>query len=564
MTTIRKSADGSARRAFEPRTWVRPPGLALLGLALVGLFQAGCRSDGCSTCGFGSKISSGVQSLGNSVQALGARVFKHFDGCAGGDACGCGSEGTIVDSGTPIAPGGIVVPAPGTIVPGPAIESAPTQLYPLDPNPTTGTGSNKDGSNPASTRNAPNGNNKSAYTTMTPRNGLTQGRRSEVTRALLSNTDSPARSNASQGSTDLLDNIPPVDLSSDVTRKAVSANPAPAPSASTPVAPPSAAPVSDTPAPTPAEKVSAAEGVGASLPPINAIAPQAPGIRRFASVAPAVSGGSAPSLEGLDWLKEKGYRTFIDLRRSSEIDLNFVDAVNDRNMVYISLPIVANRLETSRLARFDEMIAQSGNRPLYFCDSDGTRAGLVWYIHLRVVSEEDSQAASGKAEEIGLTEVEVKLAEQYLLTQKPKARSAMAKVASASDPERFESKSQTVVAAEAPASPPPALPSAPVAPSAPVPPSAPAAAPSPSTEPTPAMLPGEPRPQASTKPAPATYANRDLASWRPVAALVLSGLGVPLALWSRTAICEARSIRKRASLPAGAPRSPVALPGSDA
>src|SRR6202020_1523214 len=106
---------------------------------------------------------------------------------------------------------------------------------------------------------------------------------------------------------------------------------------------------------------------------------------------------------------------FIDLRRGSEIDPNFVDAVNDRNMVYISLPIVANRLDASRLARFDDLIAQSENRPLVFIDTDGTRAGLAWYIHLRVVSEEDSQSAAGKAEEIGLTDVEMKLAEAYLV-----------------------------------------------------------------------------------------------------------------------------------------------------
>ena len=84
MTTNRSTAEGPARRTPEPRSWPRPPGLALLGLALFGLVQAGCRSDGCSTCsGFGSRITNGVQ-------ALGARISKHFDGCGGGSDCGCG------------------------------------------------------------------------------------------------------------------------------------------------------------------------------------------------------------------------------------------------------------------------------------------------------------------------------------------------------------------------------------------------------------------------------------------------------------------------------------------
>ena len=299
------------------------------------------------------------------------------------------------------------------------------------------------------------------------------------------------------------------------------------------------------------------------MPPINAVAPQAPGIRRFASVAPSVGGGSAPSVEGLDWLKEKGYRTLIDLRKSTEVDPNFADAVNDRGMVYISLPIMANRLDSSRLARFDDLISRTENRPVFFCDTDGSRSALAWYIHLRVggSARKTPQAATSKAEEIGLTDAEVKLAEDYLATQKPKARAAMAKVAMAAlRPERSEPKPEPAVASEPPVGPPPALPTGPVVPTNPV------AAPSPSTEPTPSMLPGEHRPQASKAPAPAPFLAHDLPSWRPVAALVLTSIGVPLAFWSRTMLSEYRQGRRqaRASLPGSKPRSLDAPAGSDA
>ena len=297
------------------------------------------------------------------------------------------------------------------------------------------------------------------------------------------------------------------------------------------------------------------------MPPIHANGPMAPGIRRFASMAPSISGGSVPDLEGLDWLKEKGYRTFVDLRRGSEIDLNFADAVNDRNMIYISLPIVANRLDSTRLARFDDLIAQSANGRLYFCDSDGTRAGLVWYIHLRVVGQEDTQAATSKAEEIGLTPAEVKLAEAYLATHKPRARAASARVATATPPDPSEPKSEAgPTVAAAPATPPPALPVAPVEPAPELPP---AVAPSNDGDPSPSMLPGEHRPQASANSVHNPDFYRNPASWRPVAALVLTGIGVPLAFWTRSAFTEARSVRRRASLPAAAPRQLDALPSSD-
>jgi protein tyrosine phosphatase (PTP) superfamily phosphohydrolase (DUF442 family) len=289
---------------------------------------------------------------------------------------------------------------------------------------------------------------------------------------------------------------------------------------------------------------------------------QSPGIRHYASVAPSLAGGSLPSLEGLDWLKEKGYRTLIDLRKPSEVEPNFADAVNDRNMVYISLPIVANRLDASRLARFDDLIAQADHLPVYFCDSDGTRSGLVWYIHLRVVRQEDSQSASGKAEEIGLTSAEVKLGEAFLATYKPRAKVTTPRVALAATTEPVQAKSDPV--------PPPPAPKAPEAmaarPALPVG-SAPATNsgvtqgnPPASAEAAPPMLPGENRPQASSLPASGTDRLRDPLVWRPIAALVLTGLGVPLAYWSRSAITFSKATRTRASLP-GAVQSPSETPG---
>ena len=561
MTTNRSTADGPARRAIAPRSWARPPGLALLGLALYGLIQSGCAFDGCSTCGFGSRIARGVQALGDSARSVGAAVFHHKRGCGGGFDCGCGGEeGLIVDQGVQVVPGAMAVPAPGTIVPPPAIESTPPQLEALpdskSANPTSGTGNTPGKS--STSRNAPGGGtNRSAYTTMQPKVNSAQRRGSEIAQALHSTPAASNRPADPNASADLLDNIPPVDLPSEVTRKAVnSAATFPAPAASPA---PAAAPASPPIAPTAAEKVSAAEGETATLPAINAVtAHQAPGLHRFASIAPLVGGGSSPSIEGLDWLKEKGYRTFLDLRKGSEVEPNFVDAVNDRGMVYISLPILATRLDPSRLARFDDLISHADNRPLFFCDTDGTRAGLVWYIHLRTVDQEDSQAATSKAEEIGLTDAQVKLAEDYLAVHKPKARAALARVAQATPPTPTAPGPEPTPAESVPAAPASALP---VSPATPAPAVTPAVVPPPAQEPTPSMLPGEHRPQASREPAP-DY--RDPASWRPAAALVLTGIGVPLAFWGRSVFSEARSVRRRASLPGRVPRSLGAPAGSDA
>ena len=218
-------------------------------------------------------------------------------------------------------------------------------------------------------------------------------------------------------------------------------------------------------------------------------------------------------------------------------------------------PIVATRLDSSRLARFDDLVSPTGNRPLYFCDSDGTTAGLVWYIHLRSVDQEDTQSATGKAEEIGLTEAQVKLAEAYLATTKPRARASSPKVALVLSSERDEFKTvpppveTPAPAASAPRS---ALPGGSSSSSSSVQPDAVL---TPSTDPTPSMLPGEDRPQASNSP------YRDPAFWRPVATLVLAGIGVPLAYWSRSAFTVTRTTRVRASLP-GSVQRPSDAPAS--
>lgn len=58
---------------------------------------------------------------------------------------------------------------------------------------------------------------------------------------------------------------------------------------------------------------------------------------------------------------------------------------------------------------------------------------------------------------------------------------------------------------------------------------------------------------ASLAPPADSFSARDLMTWRPLAAMLFTGLSLPLAYWTRTSIPEAIA-RARASLPGPGPR----------
>lgn len=506
-------------------------GFAFACLVGVGLTQTGCRSDGCSNCDLGSKLTSGFNGIGDGVRGVGARIFHHKDkGCS---TCGTlgGEEGVIVEGGTPIAaPGAIALPGPATIVPPPATESAPSQLEPISSSP----GASSQPNSSTSSRN-PNGANRSAYEAANTKVGAIASKRGRDLSRAYESTPAPTQTGfATSEEPDVLDHLPPVDLPSELSRKATPADkptedPADPKSSSSP---PSVAPSTES-----APKMSSAEtnsaGVRAISGKIPVVLPPGtvranPGMVRSASVAPSVTGGSLPSAEGLAWLKEKGYRTLVDLRGRTEVDPAFPDLVTDHGLLYVAIPFSTDPINLGRLARFNDLMTQADQRPLYFCDLDGRRAGLLWYLRLRSKDREDAGSARSKAEEIGLLASDIPEAEKFL-----KLNFAMeAPVVAPAAPE------VTQVAAVLP-----------VAPSV--------------DTPVPVKSKAEPAHRSEPVSLVSTDAYDRNPSWKPMAALVLSGLGVPLVYWSSSTLLQRRSPR-RASLTARPPGPRKSLPSSGA
>lgn len=452
-------------RAAPPRR-IRARG-GLLALALLTLLAGGCASLGvgnpCGGAGYGGGSRCGL------LKGCKLRLRNPFRrDVMVTDPCGEPGLGIPMDAGPTVIPGA-VIPAPGATAPAeeiPALEPAPT------------------GSTATPTTGQTSPNRKTLYETQKPAGGAVTSRRSAS--APLATAARP-----SSGDDPVIE-LPP--LSAPATE-----DPTP------PVAPPAEAvqaPGELAPTPADAQPVSLTEGIA-----------------RFKVVEPQLAAGSLPRPSGWAFLVEKGYRTVLDLRPRDEAKPGEDAAASHVGLRYVILPMTPQTLDPTGVARFEEEIAQSGNRPLFFFDTDGTRAAALWRLHLMTqgTSEADARAAVA---EIG--------------PSNPAWDEALS---------RYRASRQPRSAAVGPA------PAAPVV-------DAPAAVPPPAPIPAFPVLPAR---VARIEYEPGAPTADDPTAWRPYAAMLLTGLSVPLAFFGRTALGSVNL--RRASLPAPA-HQPKSLPRS--
>jgi protein tyrosine phosphatase (PTP) superfamily phosphohydrolase (DUF442 family) len=522
--------------------------VALVVLTVAGLLQTGCQSGFSGACG-PNPCATGPCSY---LKGLRERVFRPFSGLGGCCGSTIGAEAPLE-----MGPPAVVTPAPAVV---PALPAAPAEVPPTDLSPAP-LQERPPSAAPGSSTGSTGGKTsvgRASYEALRPTGPLSRHESSGLAPTMATTPEPPSRTAqgslvSSAVSSDFsLENLPPLDIPTEVQRNAL---PDPAPAAVSFGS--SAKPADARPAVAAAEKPSLPEPAQ----PASTEVSVAPGIRRFVALEPKLSGGSVPTEAGLDWLAEKGYKTLLDLRDSKQVDSTFLEAVTSRGLRYVALPIGLTQLDADHVSRFELELALSEARPLYFCDTDGTRAGALWYIRRLTVDKVDAQAARREAADLGL-ESEESLAAVSAFVQSVQAGLTPRPV-----------KAPTPVKEAAPASgePEKATPTPPAAEPAKVSPAPPAAE---SPTPTP---PAPPQSQPQPLPGPAAAApagdkdlarlpyesltnldTRDLTAWRSYAALVFTSLGVPLAYWSRSALPALR-IRSRASLP-GPERKPQSLP----
>jgi uncharacterized protein (TIGR01244 family) len=128
--------------------------------------------------------------------------------------------------------------------------------------------------------------------------------------------------------------------------------------------------------------------------------------------------GGATQPAAMDWLKQEGFGTVINLRLADEegVDVETSRAAAEAaGLRYVHLPFDAGNPDQGQIDRFFSLLEDSSNQPVYVHCGSATRAGALWMIGRVQQDKLDLQAAGGEARAIALKpEAAVNFATGYL------------------------------------------------------------------------------------------------------------------------------------------------------
>ena len=123
---------------------------------------------------------------------------------------------------------------------------------------------------------------------------------------------------------------------------------------------------------------------------------------QFAVVKEGVASGQKPFAEGLNWLREKGYRTVLHLRLPGADDTAARRQFEAKGFRYLSLEVSPQTLNRETVDQFNRIVGDPANLPLFVYDRDSSLAGGLWYLHGRIVGGLPNDKATAEAARLGL------------------------------------------------------------------------------------------------------------------------------------------------------------------
>jgi protein tyrosine phosphatase (PTP) superfamily phosphohydrolase (DUF442 family) len=121
----------------------------------------------------------------------------------------------------------------------------------------------------------------------------------------------------------------------------------------------------------------------------------------FANVKSRVATGQRPFPDGVTWLRDRGYRTVLHIRAPGTDDAAARREFERANIRYLTLEVSPSALSKELVDRFNRLVADEGNLPLFVYDRDGSLAGGLWYLHSRLVEGYSDEKARAEAARLG-------------------------------------------------------------------------------------------------------------------------------------------------------------------
>jgi uncharacterized protein (TIGR01244 family) len=130
------------------------------------------------------------------------------------------------------------------------------------------------------------------------------------------------------------------------------------------------------------------------------------GIRNFARIGTTVACAGTTSAEAVPELKNMGFASVINLRRSSEAGANVEAeeaAVTAAGLRYFHIPFDSSAPDIKAADRFVEAITSPGSEPAFIHCAGGNRAATMWLIKRLVVDGWELDRATEEATALGMT-----------------------------------------------------------------------------------------------------------------------------------------------------------------
>jgi protein tyrosine phosphatase (PTP) superfamily phosphohydrolase (DUF442 family) len=114
-----------------------------------------------------------------------------------------------------------------------------------------------------------------------------------------------------------------------------------------------------------------------------------------------VASGQQPFPDGATWLKEHGYKTVLHIRGPNETDNAAKQLFEKRGLIYLSLEVSPQTLTKDVVERFNQIVGDEKNRPLFVFDKNSSLAGGMWYLHFRTAMDMSDEKARAESSRLG-------------------------------------------------------------------------------------------------------------------------------------------------------------------